>query len=105
MSEASIKGETKTSTGDYFRQLVFYYILLSSQSKYKGKRIEPALVFIKPDDKGRCPTVSLPISDADILRVKGEIASLVEAVKSGKLVTSFCDDEECRWCRLARMAR
>ena len=105
MSEASIKGETKTSTGDYFRQLVFYYILLSSQSKYKSKRILPALVFIKPDEKGRCPTISLPISDSDILKVKGEIAFLVEAVKSGKLVTSFCDDEECRWCRLARMAR
>ena len=62
-SEAAIKGETKSdSSGNYFRQLVFYYILLSAQSKYHGKRIEPALVFIKPDDKGRCQTVTLPIA-------------------------------------------
>ncbi|MEN9613952.1 MAG: hypothetical protein RLZZ347_259, partial [Candidatus Parcubacteria bacterium] len=102
-SVASIKGETKSSTGDYFRQLVFYYMLLSAQSKYQGKKIEPALVFVKPDDKGRCPTVSLPITPADILRVKGEIVSLVEAVKTGTLITSYCDDEECAWCRLAKL--
>ncbi len=105
MSEAAIKGETKSSKGDYFRQLIFYQILLSAQSKYRGKRIEPALVFIKPDEKGRCPTVSLPISQADISRVKGEIASLVESVKTGTLVNSFCESEDCEWCKLSRLVR
>lgn len=103
MSEAAIKGETKTSSGDYFRQLVFYYILLSAQSKYKSKRIEPALVFVKPDDKGRCPTITLPIGAADISRVKSEIAALVESVQTGALIDARCDDEECEWCRLAKL--
>lgn len=104
-SVASIKGETKSSDGGYFRQLVFYYMLLSAQSKYSGKGIEPALVFIKPDDKGRCPIVSLPINEADIVKVKGEIALLVESVKSGALITSYCDNEECQWCKLAKIAK
>lgn len=103
MSEAEIRGETKSSSGNEFRQLIFYYILLSAQSKYKGKRIEPALVFVKPDDKGRCPTVVLPISVADVTRVKGEISKLVESVQSGALIDARCDDEECEWCRLAKM--
>ncbi len=105
-SEAAIKGETKSdNSGNYFRQLVFYYILLSAQSKYHGKRIEPALVFIKPDDKGRCQTVTLPIGASDVLRVKGEIAELVESVQSGALVSARCNDEDCEWCRLAKMVR
>lgn len=105
-SEAAIKGETKSdSSGNYFRQLIFYYILLSAQSKYQGKRIEPALVFIKPDDKGRCQTVALPIGPTDVSRVKGEIAELVESVQSGDLVNARCENEECGWCRLARMVR
>ena len=104
-SVASIKGETKASAGDYFRQLVFYYILLSAQSKYSGKKIEPALVFMKPDEKGRCPTVSLPITEADIAKVKGEITKLVEAVQSGSLFSKRCDDADCKWCKMARLER
>lgn len=105
-SEAAIKGETKSdSSGNYFRQLVFYYILLSAQGKYQGKRIEPALVFIKPDDKGRCQTVTLPISPDDVLRVKGEIAELVESVQSGALVSARCENEDCQWCRLAKIVK
>ncbi|MEI6346284.1 MAG: PD-(D/E)XK nuclease family protein, partial [bacterium] len=105
-SEAAIKGETKSdSSGNYFRQLIFYYILLSAQSKYRGKRIEPALVFIKPDDKGRCQTVTLPISVEDVSRVKAEIAQLVESVQTGELVDARCEEEGCEWCRLAKMVR
>jgi len=105
-SEAAIKGETKSdSSGNYFRQLIFYYILLSAQGKYRGKRIEPALVFIKPDDKGRCQTVSLPIGVGDISRVKEEIAHLVESVKTGDIVTARCEKEDCQWCRLSRIVK
>jgi DNA helicase-2/ATP-dependent DNA helicase PcrA len=56
MSANAIKGETKNSSGDYFRQLVFYKILLSDEPRFKLRKISPALVFVSPDEKGRCPT-------------------------------------------------
>ncbi len=102
LSPAAIKGETKDSTGDYFRQLIFYKILIGANHKFKGKRIEPSLVFVKPDDKGRCPTVTVPVEDADIDRVKGEVQTLIESVWSGKMVQDTCDDPECEWCKFKK---
>jgi len=103
MSPASIKGETKSSDGNYFRQLVFYRLLLEKDSRFKGKTVNPALVFVSPDDKGRCPTVSLPIDRSDIEKVKEEIQSLIEAVWSGKIMSATCDEPKCEWCGLRKL--
>ena len=58
----------------------------------------PALVFVSPDEKGRCPTVTLPIEQTDIDRVNKEIQSLIDAVWSGEIAHSKCDDMKCEWC-------
>jgi len=102
LSPAAIKGETKSSTGDYFRQLIFYRMLIESQPKFKGKAVEPSLVFIKPDDKGRCPTITVPVEKADIERVKGEVQDMIDAVWSGKFLTEQCDETDCPWCTLKK---
>jgi DNA helicase-2/ATP-dependent DNA helicase PcrA len=104
MSVNEIKGETKNSTGDYFRQLVFYRILLDDEPRWRGKKITPALVFISPDKKGRCPIVSLPIAHEDIEKVKEQIQSVIDSVWSGGLVSSRCDDPDCEWCGLAKVS-
>jgi DNA helicase-2/ATP-dependent DNA helicase PcrA len=104
MSVNEIKGETKNSTGDYFRQLVFYRILLADEPRWKSKKITPALVFISPDKKGRCPIVALPISPEDIEKAKQEIQSVIDSVWSGELVRSKCGDLDCEWCALAKVS-
>ncbi|MBP6858646.1 MAG: ATP-dependent helicase [Candidatus Pacebacteria bacterium] len=101
MSINAIKGETKSSDGGYFRQLIFYKLLMSDEPKWRQKKILPALVFVSPDEKGRCPTVSIPIGPDDVERVKKEIQSLIDAVWSGSIVGTKCDDEKCEWCGLA----
>ena len=103
MSLAAIRGETKSDDGNYFRQLIFYKMLVRDDSRWKQRTILPALVFVSPDDKGRCPTVTLPIEDADITRVKNEIRSLVESVSSGDLVDRYCTDTTCEWCGMKRL--
>ncbi len=102
MSENAIKGNTKDSDGGYFRQLTYYKILCNGNTKFKNKLIEPALVFVKPDEKGRCPTISLPVSMADVEKVKGEVQSLVESVWSGKFLSETCEEEKCEWCAMKR---
>jgi DNA helicase-2/ATP-dependent DNA helicase PcrA len=98
-SVANIKGETKDSDGNYFRQLVFYKFLLSGNHNYKNKNIEPALIFVKPNASNKCPTVVLPIEEADIDSVKKDIENLVESVWSGNFLKSNCDDKDCLYCR------
>jgi DNA helicase-2/ATP-dependent DNA helicase PcrA len=100
MSVNEIKGETKNSTGDYFRQLIFYKLLLSENSRYQNKKVEPSLVFVKPDSKGRCPIISLPIQESDIERVKNEISSLLDSIWSGSLLTTSCSEKDCKYCAL-----
>ncbi len=103
LSVNAIKGETKNSNRDYFRQLVFYRILLEKNPKYKTKSIEPALVFIKPDSKGRCPVISFPVEPADIKLVNDEIKNLINSVWSGAFLTATCDDKTCEYCALRKM--
>ena len=100
MSEAEIKGETKNSSGDYFRQLTFYKLLLEEEPRWRSRRIVPALVFTSPDKKGRCPIVTLPITDEDIEKIKLEIQKVIDAVWSGQIITTTCGDEKCQWCGL-----
>lgn len=102
LSVAAIKGETKNSTGDYFRQLIFYRILIEANAKFKGKGIEPSLVFVKPDDKGRCPIITVPAEKTDIERVKNEVQQMIDSVWSGKFLADTCDDATCTWCKLKK---
>lgn len=99
MSVNAIKGETSNENGDYFRQLVFYKMLLKDKEKYKSKTIEPALVFVRPDEKGRCPTISLPIEEADIRSVEDQITLLIDTVWSGQLLSQKCEDPDCKYCK------
>jgi DNA helicase-2/ATP-dependent DNA helicase PcrA len=103
MSENAIKGETKNSDGNYFRQLVFYKILVGDDRRWKNRRVTPALVFVSPDTKGRCPTIALPITDQDEKDVKDHIHALVDSVWTAKITRSFCDDPKCEWCGLRRV--
>lgn len=102
MSENEIKGDTKNSNGNYFRQLVFYKYLLQNDIRFHKKNIIPALVFVIPDSKGHCQTVSFEIKDDDILKLKSEITNVIDSVWQNTLINSFCDDKKCPWCTLKR---
>lgn len=104
MSEREIKGETASSDGGYFRQLVFYKMLLANNFPYRDKEILPALIFVKPDEKGRCPTIGLPIEKSDIERVGAEIESLINSVWSGRILIDRCDNPKCEYCALKLLA-
>ncbi len=104
MSVNAIKGLTKGSTGDYFRQLVFYKLLLADEPRWRQRKIAPSLVFVSPDDKGRCPIVTLPITADDIASVKKQIQSVIDSVWSGVIATARCADPSCEWCGLKEIA-
>ncbi len=105
MSENAIRGLTKNSDGGYFRQLVFYKLLLSLDPFMGSRHIQPALVFVTPDDKDRCVTVSLPIQPEDVEKVRGEIQQLIESVWTGKVADGQCKERNCEWCGLLNASK
>ena len=104
MSTNEIKGQTKNSTGDYFRQLIFYKLLMNppagGEPRWKNRAIIPSLVFVSPDEKGRCPIVTLPINTEDVEAVKKDIQSLIDSVWGGSITNAKCADHACEWCGL-----
>lgn len=100
MSVNEIKGETKNSDGGYFRQLVFYKLLLEAQHKFEGKKITPSLVFLTPDEKGVCHIQTIEIEQKDIDSLRVDIQNLIDAVWSGEILSQKCDDEKCPWCAM-----
>lgn len=109
MSENAIRGETKTdSDGNYFRQLVFYKILIDrsrgTNPQNISKDVITSLVFVKPDSKGRCPIITLEVTKADVEKVETEIKSLLTSVWSGDFLNSTCEDKNCEYCSYRKLA-
>jgi DNA helicase II / ATP-dependent DNA helicase PcrA len=102
MSVSAIKGETKNDDGNYFRQLVFYKMLLTGSSQARLKQVSTSLVFLTPDDYGRCPTVTLPVEDSDIKNLSTEINRLIHSVWSGSIGREFCQGSNCQYCNFRR---
>lgn len=103
MTENAIKGLTKNEDGGYWRQLIFYKILLQNNPRYADKSIEPALIFIKPDQKGRCPEVFLDINQSDIESLLEEVNNLIDSVVSGGFIDEVCSDRECKYCKIKQI--
>ncbi len=102
MTASAIK---KNDNGNYFRQLVFYRILLQNNSKGFNKKIDTSLVFVSPDDAGRCPVITMPVLDEDIKKVKEEIEDLIQTVWSGNLAGKYCTDPSCKYCGYRRLLK
>jgi DNA helicase-2/ATP-dependent DNA helicase PcrA len=98
MSEAEIKGETKSSEGNYFRQLIFYKLLMSGDKQFRSRKTDYSLVFVTPDKKGRCPIVTLPVSSSDVKKVEDDIHTLIDSVLSAEVVTASCGRPDCEYC-------
>lgn len=105
MTVEKIKGLNKSGERNYFRQLIFYKMLLAGRSEWKMKSINTSLVFISPDEKGRCPIVTIPVAHEDIEQTKKEIQSLIDSVWSVKITTDYCGDLNCRYCGYKRLLK
>ena len=103
MSVNAIKGLTESEDGSYWRQLIFYQILLKRDKKWSAtnKEIIPSLVFIKPSKKinNPCPIVQLPVTEHDEKEIFNQIDLLLESIWSGEILKEKCNDSECRYCK------
>ena len=97
-SENDIKGLTKNSTGDYYRQLIFYKLLLKKDGRYTMS--EAALHFVEPNEKGDIITRRFTISDAEVEALEAELVSAAQAIADGSAFAAACDPAACDYCDL-----
>ena len=99
-SRNEIMGKTKTSDGDYFRQLVFYKMLLETFDGKKFSVNEGIVEFVEPDARGRWIREVFPLSDKDVRGLREEIERVVSEIKNLSFWDTKCGERTCEYCRL-----
>lgn len=99
----AILGKTRSADGNYFRQLVFYKILLDRYEEGKYNMQAGIIDFIEPDEKGKYHQEAFKISEEDTK----ELIKIIQKVAREILNLSFwdrrCGKKDCAFCSLRAM--
>ena len=87
--------------GDYWRQAVFYKILVDNYEQKDWKVISTEFDFIEPDKKKKYRKEKLLITPADITTVTQQITSTWEKIQNREFYIG-CGKEDCHWCNFAK---
>ena len=88
--------------GDYWRQLVFYKLLVDNDPTLDWKMKTGTMDFVeKAKTKKSFDKIEMPISDEDVDAVTKQLQDAWKAIHNYEF-EQFCDNEECRWCNFVR---
>ena len=104
-SRAEIEGKTKTSTGDIFRQLVFYKLLLDSHEKGMYRMESGKIEFVEPNEKGTYRQEEFFVSDRHVKELTEYICQVILEIENLSFWNTRCDDSACAFCELRNMMR
>ena len=98
--KSSTKDKNKVG-GDYWRQLVFYKMLLMSDNKYGWAMSSGRIDYLEPDKyKKEFKSKAIEVTTEHLETVGQQIVDMQTAVKNYAFDTT-CEDDKCRWCRFA----
>lgn len=86
--------------GDYWRQAVFYKILLKHHPK-QWDVTSAEFDFVEPNKKKQFEKVSISISDSDITTVTQQINTVWQKIQEKDFYTG-CGKPECHWCNFVK---
>lgn len=87
--------------GDYWRQAVFYKILVDNYGQKDWKAASTEFDFIEPDKKKNYRREKLLISPADITTVTEQIVTVWEKIQKKDFYTG-CGKPDCHWCNFVK---
>jgi DNA helicase-2/ATP-dependent DNA helicase PcrA len=93
--------EKEPNGGDYWRQAVFYKILVDNYQQKDWKVISTEFDFIEPDKKKNYRKEKLIIKPEDITTVTQQIVSTWEKIQNREFYIG-CGNEDCHWCNFVK---
>ena len=93
--------EKDPNGGDYWRQAVFYKILVDNYNQKDWKVISSEFDFIEPDKKKNYRKEKLVITPADTTAVTAQIVTVWEKIQDHDFYTG-CGKEDCHWCEFVK---
>jgi DNA helicase II / ATP-dependent DNA helicase PcrA len=94
-------GDKDSNGGDYWRQAVFYKILIDNYEQKDWKVISTEFDFVEPDKKAAYRKEKIVITPADTETVKQQIVQVWEKVQNRDFYTG-CGKEDCHWCNFVK---
>ena len=86
--------------GDYWRQAVFYKILLNNHPK-NWEVTSAEFDFVEPNKKKLFEKIALTIADADLTTVGQQIQMVWDKIQNKDFYTG-CGKEDCHWCNFVK---
>ena len=93
--------EKEPNGGDYWRQAVFYKILVDNYEQKDWKVVSTEFDFIEPDKKKNYRQEKVVITPADITTVTQQITSTWEKIQNREFYIG-CGKEDCHWCNFVK---
>jgi len=93
--------EKNTDGGDYWRQIVFYKILLDNQKLKPWKMVSGEIDFLEKNEHGELVKFRFEIVQSEVDIVQTQIKDVYQRIKNLEFTTG-CGKEECRWCNFVK---
>jgi DNA helicase-2/ATP-dependent DNA helicase PcrA len=93
--------EKDPNGGDYWRQAIFYKLLVDNYEQKGWKAVSTEFDFIEPDKKKNYRREKVVITPADITTVAEQIASTWEKIQNREFYIG-CGKEDCHWCNFVK---
>jgi DNA helicase-2/ATP-dependent DNA helicase PcrA len=87
--------------GDYWRQAVFYKLLIDNYEQKDWKVISSEFDFIEPDKKKEYRKVKLIITPQDTTTVTQQLTDVWQKIQARDFYTG-CGKEDCHWCNFVK---
>lgn len=93
--------EKDPNGGDYWRQAVFYKILVDNYEQKNWQVVSTEFDFIEPDKKKQFRKEKIVIQDTDITTVTQQIKTVWKKIQDRELYTG-CGKKKCNWCNFVK---
>lgn len=93
--------EKDPNGGNYWRQAVFYKILVDNYEQKDWKVVSTEFDFIEPDKKKKYRKEKIIINPEDITTVTQQIVATWEKIQNRDFYTG-CGKEDCHWCNFVK---
>ncbi|MFZ9718543.1 MAG: 3'-5' exonuclease [Chitinophagaceae bacterium] len=101
MEKLQSPSEKQPLGGDYWRQAVFYKILIDQYPQKDWQAVSTQFDFVEPDKKKKYRSEKLVITPADITTVTQQITSVWDRIQQRDFYTG-CGKPDCHWCNFVK---
>ncbi|MBA3789304.1 ATP-dependent helicase [Patescibacteria group bacterium] len=96
-SKNELMGKTKDADGNYYRQLIFYKLLLAGADPSR-EMSEGIIEFVEPDEGGKIRSEKFDISKDEVTQLESDIRKAADEILTLSFWNTPCPDAECGWC-------